>query len=227
MSSIDLTPFGFTPTESRVYEVLLKGGPGTGYSIAQAAGLARANTYSALEGLVAKGAALMEGDRPKRFRPEAPATLLTRLTNRQGQELERLSEALTSFGIPATPTIVEIDSPRGALQSISHDIARARESVMLLAPADAFPILSPVLRRVVAAGLTSSFAATGPVELPFSSVATITVKDWPGEPLISITDDHTALIAARNGPEVRGHWSASPPFVAAARQALFQLRAQV
>src|SRR4029077_694037 len=54
---VDLTPFGFTPTESLIYEVLLTGGPGTGYTIARAAGLARANAYSALEGLVAKGAA--------------------------------------------------------------------------------------------------------------------------------------------------------------------------
>ena len=32
MPDIDLTPFGFTPTESRVYEVLLRNGPGTGYT---------------------------------------------------------------------------------------------------------------------------------------------------------------------------------------------------
>ena len=32
MARIDLTPFGFTPTESLVYQVLLTGGPGTGYS---------------------------------------------------------------------------------------------------------------------------------------------------------------------------------------------------
>ena len=57
MPRLDLTPFGFTPTESLVYEVLLTGGPGTGYSIARSAGLARANAYSALEGLVSKGAA--------------------------------------------------------------------------------------------------------------------------------------------------------------------------
>jgi sugar-specific transcriptional regulator TrmB len=37
-----------------VYQVLLTGGPGTGYAIARSAGLARANAYSALEGLVAK-----------------------------------------------------------------------------------------------------------------------------------------------------------------------------
>ncbi|MBK8005037.1 MAG: hypothetical protein IPK12_14215 [Gemmatimonadetes bacterium] len=55
MADVDLTPFGFTPTESRVYGVLLSGGPGTGYAIARNAELARANTYSALEGLVAGG----------------------------------------------------------------------------------------------------------------------------------------------------------------------------
>jgi sugar-specific transcriptional regulator TrmB len=49
---IDLVPFGFTPTESLIYEVLLTEGPGTGYTIARAAGLARATVYAALEGLV-------------------------------------------------------------------------------------------------------------------------------------------------------------------------------
>ncbi len=74
---LDLTPFGFTPTESLVYEVLLTGGPGTGYAIARTAGLARANAYAALEGLVGKGAARAEEGRPKRYRPEPPTEALT------------------------------------------------------------------------------------------------------------------------------------------------------
>ncbi|MBP9201562.1 MAG: helix-turn-helix domain-containing protein, partial [Gemmatimonadales bacterium] len=64
MAELDLTPFGFTPTESKVYEVLLTGGPGTGYAVARSAGLARANAYSALEGLVAKGAARADEGQP-------------------------------------------------------------------------------------------------------------------------------------------------------------------
>jgi len=55
VGTLDLTTFGFTPTESLIYEVLLRGGPGTGYAVARAAGLARANAYGALEGLVQKG----------------------------------------------------------------------------------------------------------------------------------------------------------------------------
>ncbi len=84
MADVDLTPFGFTPTESRVYAVLLSGGPGTGYAIARSAGLARANTYSALEGLVTKGAARAEPGQPRRFRAEPPPGVLARVATHPG-----------------------------------------------------------------------------------------------------------------------------------------------
>src|SRR5688500_8684561 len=99
MPRVDLTRFGFTPTESLVYEVLLTGGPGTGYAIARAAGLARANAYGALEGLVAKGAARVELGRPRRYRPEAPAGLIARISNNHGLALERLSSELDQIAV--------------------------------------------------------------------------------------------------------------------------------
>src|SRR5512141_1112170 len=102
MPHIDLTHFGFTPTESLVYEVLLTGGAGTGYAIARAAGLARANAYSALEGLVAKGAARVEAGRPKRYRPEEPAALIARIATDHGLALERLSADLDTISVPLT-----------------------------------------------------------------------------------------------------------------------------
>src|ERR687892_415108 len=108
MRHIDLTPFGFTPTESLVYEVLLAGGPGTGYAIARSAGLARANAYSALEGLVTKGAARVDGGRPKRYRPETPAALIARISNDHGQALEQLSRELDAPPVPQTDTLVEV-----------------------------------------------------------------------------------------------------------------------
>ena len=220
MPAIDLTPFGFTPTESRVYQVLLEGGPGTGYAIAQAAGLARANTYSALEGLVSKGAALVEGDRPKRFRPESPSALMARITNRHSHELERLNEALSKFGSPDTPTLVDIDSPRGALQIITHELARAKSSASLLLPADAFPILSPTLRRAIAANLSTRLLSTGQVQLGFAEVRQVDAQGWPGEPLVAVIDSRSAVIGSRNGPVVQGHWSTSASFVAAAQRTL-------
>lgn len=217
MPDIDLTPFGFTPTESRVYEVLLRNGPGTGYTIARAAGLARANTYSALEGLVAKGAALVEGGRPKRYRPENTAAVITRITSQQSESLGRLSETLSAFGTTISPTLIEINTPKGALQVMSHEIARAQREVQLLVPVDAYPILIPSLRRAASASLALELRAPAAVALDFAPVGVAGSLDWPGEPLIMITDRRAALIGARQGGVVEGHWSMSPSFVAAGR----------
>src|ERR687893_2331415 len=134
MATVDLTPFGFTPTESLVYQVLLTSGPGTGYALARAAGLARANAYSALEGLVAKGSARVEGGRPRQYRPEAPAGLIARIAHNHGLALDRLSSDLETLSAPSTPTVVELQSGRAVLQLITHEVARAGRSVALLAP---------------------------------------------------------------------------------------------
>jgi len=219
MPQLDLTPFGFTPTESAVYQVLLADGPGTGYAIARSAGLARANAYSALEGLVGKGAARVETGRPRRYRPEPPAALIARISTDHGHALDRLSRELESISVPGTQTLVEVESGRAVLQLITRDIARAVASVSLLAPADAYPLLAPALRRPFSAGLSLVLCATGPVDLGFASVETVEEdgRRWPGMPIIAVVDDRSGLVAARQGADVRGHWSTAPSFVAAAR----------
>jgi len=221
MPSIDLTPFGFTPTESLVYAVLLTGGPGTGYAIARTAGLARANAYGALEGLVTKGAARMEGTRPKRYRPEPPSALLARIAGDHGRHLDQLAAQLDAASVPATPTLVEVTSSRGALQLIQHDVARASASVRLLAPAEAFPLLGPALRRPASAGVALELFSVGPTQLGFVSVTNVPEPpQWPGTPLICVSDGRTALVAGRQGADVTGHWSTAPAFVAAADLAI-------
>ena len=225
MASIDLTHFGFTPTEGLVYQVLLTNGPGTGYALARAAGLARANAYSALEGLVAKGAAQVDGGRPKQYRPEPPSNLIARITNDHGHALDKLSSDLQSILVPGTPTVVELSSGRAVLQLLTRNVARAAESVRLLAPGDAFPILAPALRRPVSGGLSVELFSTSRVDLDFISVEAIpTGHAWPGMPIIAIVDDTSALMAARQGNDVHGHWSAAPTFVAAARLTLERFR---
>jgi len=225
MPSLNLTPFGFTPTESKVYQVLLTGGPGTGYAVARSAGLARANAYSALEGLVSKGAARGENGQPKVYRAEPPTAVLARVTAVQSEALDQLAAALEGFGAPASPSLVELTSVRGLLQLLTHEIGRARSSVDLLAPADAYPLLAPALRRAASAGLTMSLYAPVEVELPFVQVDAVgEARGWPGAPLIAIMDGAGAVIAARQDSMVQGHWGSAPTFVAAARMTLDRLR---
>jgi sugar-specific transcriptional regulator TrmB len=220
MPRVNLTHFGFTPTESLVYEVLLTGGPGTGYAIARSAGLARANAYSALEGLVTKGAARVDPGRPKRYRPESPTALIARISTDHGMAMDQLSSDLDAISVPSTPTLVEIESGRAVLQLITHDVARATISVSLLAPPDAFPILAPALRRPFSAGLPLALCATAPVDLGFAQVRVISDgHGWPGMPIIAVVDERSAILASRSGGDVRGHWSTAPAFVAGARLA--------
>jgi len=218
---LDLTPFGFTPTESLVYEVLLTGGPGTGYAIARTAGLARANAYAALEGLVGKGAARAEDGRPKRFRPEPPTALLARIMDGHGAALDTLSATLEQVSVPASPTLVAVTNARGALQLISHEAARAKESIHLLAPADAYPVLTPALRRAAGAGVALDLLSVGPVSLPFAEVRLVEAGgDWPGQPVLMAVDGRSALLASRDGDQVEGHWGTAPTLVAAALLAM-------
>jgi sugar-specific transcriptional regulator TrmB len=225
--ALDLTKFGFTPTESLVYEVLLRHGPGTGYAIARAAGLARANAYSALEGLVSKGAARVETGRPRRYRSETAAGLVARISSNHGIALERLSSELETIPTTQEPSTVEIESSRGVLQLLTQGITKATLSVSLLVPADAYPLLAPALRRPFAGGVQLSLRSTAPVELGFAEVGVVQDQHgWPGMPIIGLFDEQSAIVAARNGGSVSGHWSSAPSFIAAARLSFERLTGQ-
>ena len=225
MAGLDLTAFGFTPTESLVYEVLLRGGPGTGYAIARAAGLARANAYSALEGLVQKGLARVEEGRPKRYRPESPEALVARILERQAEALDQVSRTLERVSAPPSPTLLELSSPRGAIQIASREAARATDEILLHASPEAFPPLVPALRKAAGVGVSLSLSSTAPVEAPFPDIqVTAEGNGWPGQPFLLVVDHRSALVAARQGDRVTGHWGTSPTLVAAATLAIERLR---
>src|SRR5437870_13171828 len=108
----DLMPFGFTATESMVYSTLLQLGPATGYAVARAAHLARANAYGALDGLVTRGAASRAPGRPAHYRPTDPQALVARLAAQQGEALERLSRALQDVSRPGEPDTRAVEGSR-------------------------------------------------------------------------------------------------------------------
>lgn len=214
--ALDLTPFDFTPTESLVYEVLVTRGPGTGYAVARAAGLARANAYSALEGLVSKGAARADEGKPRRYRPEPPSVLLGRIVDRQQRAVEGLAQALESISVPTTQTLTEVTSLRSASQLLSLEIARARNEVRLVGTAEIYAALGPALRRAAGAGITLALYADGPVDAAVPVVQLTPGEGWPGRPLIAVIDGRQALIAIIEGDRIGGHWSTAADLVAAA-----------
>ena len=68
-----LMHFNLTRQEATLYLLLVKAGRLTGYEAAKQTGISRSNTYTALAGLVEKGAAyIMEEGKVTRYTPVAP-----------------------------------------------------------------------------------------------------------------------------------------------------------
>ena len=78
-----LTNFNLTKQEATLYVLLLKEGYLTGYEAAKQTGISRSNTYTALAGLVEKGAAyVLEEGKVTRYTPVAPEEFCTNKIDR-------------------------------------------------------------------------------------------------------------------------------------------------
>jgi hypothetical protein len=122
--------------------------------------------------------------------------------------------------VPDTPTLVELSSARGAVQLMGHELARAEERVLLLAPPDGCLALVPHLRRVHAAGRTIRVLSTAEVPIAGIEVAVIPTSSWPGDPVLMVVDTRAALIGARRGDQFTGHFGSGAAFVAAAERTI-------
>lgn len=215
MATLDLTPFGFTPTESVVYAALLKLGPSTGYAVARATRLARANAYSALEGLVTRGAATRAGGRPAQYRCADPSGLLARVAAGQGEALDRLARALEGVVGGAEPMVHATEGLRPTVNALQQLVARAERSVSGTVSAELWQPSLPAWRRAATrAALTVQIA--GDVEDPEG----LAQGRVPSEtPTILLIDDSRAFSASGRGDHVTALWSAHALIVQLARGA--------
>jgi sugar-specific transcriptional regulator TrmB len=217
MVTADLTPFGFTVTESRVYAALLQLGPATGYAVARAARLARANAYGALDGLVTRGAASRAPGRPARYRPTDPQALLARLAAQQGEALERLSRALQDASRPGEPETRAVEGSRALANLIMQVVARAERRVAGVVAADLLRLTLPAWRRAAErATLEVRVAGEPPPEAAPLSFGTVPET----QPTLLLIDDRQTVAVAGAAAERSGIWSSHPAVAAMARAAL-------
>lgn len=214
--AIDLTPFGFTPTESLVYQALLKLGATTGYAVAREARLARANAYGALEGLVVRGAATRASGRPARYRSVEPAALLVQLAAAQGEALDRLSQSLRRAAAPGEPVTREVEGTRAVVNVIMQLVARAEVSATGVVNAELWRPSLPAWRRA-AARAALAVRIAGPADDPDGLSAGTVDADVP---TVLVVDDAHALTATGTGEATRALWSSHPLIVALARAAI-------
>jgi sugar-specific transcriptional regulator TrmB len=220
--SLDLTPFGFTPTESLVYATLLRLGPSTGYAVARGARLARANAYGALEGLVTRGAATRTpaAVRPARYRPIDPQALLAQLAALQGEALDRLGRELKGLARPGDPVTREVAGSRAVANLVMQLVARAERRVEgIVALALWRPTLPAWRRAGERAVMSVSMRGELPPDAPSWLTAAVSDAPAPGATVL-VTDESQLIVTAGEGEAIAGLWTSHPLIVMLARRAL-------
>jgi sugar-specific transcriptional regulator TrmB len=218
--ALDLTPFGFTPTESLVYATLLRLGPSTGYAVARGARLARANAYGALEGLVSRGAATRTPppNRPARYRPIDPQALVALLATRQGEALDRLGREVRDLSRPGDPVTREVAGSRAVANLITQLVARAERSVEGMMALELWRPTLPAWRRAAErASLTVRARGGMPPDAP--SWLQPAPEDAPAATVLLI-DDTQLVMTTGEGEAIAGLWTSHPLIVLLVRRAL-------
>ncbi len=125
-----LTQFGLTRQESAVYLALLTEGDLNGYEVAKALGISRSNAYTALAGLVDKGAAWLIEGHVTRYTavpgPEFCANHLRALEQSRDRLLADLPGRRTETG-----GYITIKGADRVLDRLHHLLAGVRERVYL------------------------------------------------------------------------------------------------
>jgi sugar-specific transcriptional regulator TrmB len=225
MEPIDLTPFGFTPTEALAYGALLELGPASGYAVAKQLSIARANAYQALDGLVTKRAAVLAAADPRRYRAVQPQALLTTIVAAHSRELDRLEQQILAHPAPGAEPLVRVEGARAVQETATRGIVRAERQVLCVAPPAELQALGPAFRARAAARRPASVWSLGPaVDTSLALAGEVTMdalhRRFSG-PVLLLIADGTLLASLDEG--TAGYWSSHPLIEGVVRAAIADL----
>jgi sugar-specific transcriptional regulator TrmB len=206
---LDLTPFGFTPTESASYQALLELGPSSGYAVAKYLSIARANAYQALDALVTKGTATLGSGAPRSYRAVSPGGLLALLTHAEATKLDRLEAQLAALEHGGEPTTVAFSGER-RLEELALRTAARASSVRCLGPDGLLRRLVPIWRKRHQDGAATELILLGepatPFPIPFTTRDADASDHFAGRiPFILLTE--SATIVGVVDTDISGVWS--------------------
>ena len=220
---MNLERFGFTVTEGKVYMALLQLSPATGYAVAREAGLARANTYSALETMATRGVVTRLPGRPTRFVAEDADTLVGRLGRESQRDLEQLARQLATVERRRTaipPPTVELLADRHAvLDRVSACVRAARVELLAVVgpwvPEVFSDLAGPSRSRTVLRVL--SLGSPAPAGALVWTVPPGEIESyWGGLPIAVVADRRRAVCAVAGSTGASGVATEHPavvPFV--------------
>lgn len=151
-----LQALGFTQYESQAYISLLQKSPLTGYELAKASGIPRANIYTVLDKLEGHGAVVrLDTEHGIRYSPVAPEELIRSLQARLYTHLEATHQALCQVHTPQPSN--QVQNFHGYDPLLDHCralIASARKELLVALSPEEAPLLSPLFAAARARGVS-------------------------------------------------------------------------
>lgn len=210
-----LEKFGFTQTESKVYQELLKLGASTGYVVARELGIARANVYQALESLHRRGAARKTATSPVQYIAAGPAALVQELDRGFKRDLTELEDALHALplGASAAAQLEQLASREQLFNRASACADQARSELLAVLG----PWAAPIFPRIEAAAgrrvqtRVLSLGSPSPDGAVQRAVTTEVLDEyWGGLPLIVIADRDRAAAGILTDQNASGIMTTMP-----------------
>ena len=196
---------GFTASEAKVYAVLLKQHPATGYEVAARSGVPRSAIYNILKKLESVGLVNAAGDKPARYVPLPPERLYELLGARFSRSLDDLKTTLASFvKAEEGSSLWQIRGWGALIDNATGLVGRAKKSLCAsLWRREAAELAAP-LAKASAAGVRVvlfSFTDLAPLDRTLGAGSVFSYgldeaaleKDWRHK-LVLIADGHTVLV---------------------------------
>ncbi len=144
---------GFTTYEAQAYLLLLERQPATAYEISKQGALTKGNTYTALESLVAKGAAQQVSDSPARYAAVEPEVLFRQLSRSLTGLCDELVSTLTRPRPQATEHVWTLEGEQTIDNRILDIFERSKRQIWIKGPHHILIRYIDALRSAAARGV--------------------------------------------------------------------------
>lgn len=144
----NLTSFGLTRQEASIYLTLQTEGELTGYEVAKLTGISRSGTYTALAGLVEKGAAFVEISTATKYTPETFENFSRNFIKELVETQQKVIKAMPARK-QDTDGYITIRGRRNIVNKLQNMLEETKERVYLSVPDDVFPIIEENLKKLI------------------------------------------------------------------------------
>ena len=198
----ELNGIGFTDTEAKVYLLLLRNNPATGYQLSKESGVPRSMVYEALGRLDARGAVLKSEEASATlYRPLSPETLLESVDMEHHRKMKSLSSGLSRiYEIGSEDLLWTILGETSVISYATEMIQSAQVELMLVLSDQGLRELQDVIqaafdRRVLVRALLTGILELGCGEVAYHPPHESKVQELTDN-VVVVADEKEALIAS-------------------------------